>query len=347
MEMVLDGQAIKQAIREKAAEIGFCETAFAPARTTPKQRADLSQYIAEGRHGDMLWMPDTQERRSSPEALWDGVRSVIVLGTNYGPDFDPIADVTKKDRASISCYAKGKDYHDPIKKKLKRLARWMVEEFDCELKVFNDTAPVMEKPLAALSGLGWQGKHTNLVSRRFGSWMFLGEVFTTLDLPPDAPDVDHCGSCTACIDACPTDAITAPYQINGSACISYLTIEHKGPIDEIYREGMGNWIYGCDECLSVCPWNKFALPTDEEIYKPRPETVAPKLSEIVALDDPTFREMFRGTPIKRSGRNRIVRNALIAIGNSGDISLKASAAELLSDEDEAVRDAAAWAVSKL
>jgi len=347
MEFGLDQPTIKQKIREKAAEIGFCETGFAPAATTPEQRENLTRYIAECRHGGMEWMPDTQERRSSPTALWQDVKSVIVLGTNYGPDFDPLAVTQQKDRAAISCYAKGKDYHDPVKKKLKRLARWMVEEFGCELKVFVDTAPVMEKPLAAASGLGWQGKHTNLISRRFGSWLFLGEIYTTLNLEPDRPEADHCGSCTACIDACPTNAITAPYQINGSACISYLTIEHKGPIDEKFREGMGNWIYGCDECLAVCPWTKFTQPTEEEIYQPRPQTMSPELSDIIALDDLSFREMFQGSPIKRSGRNRIVRNALIAIGNSGDAGLKDAAAKLLDDEDDAVREAAAWAVNKL
>jgi len=347
MEIGLDAQTIKQAIRDKATEIGFCETAFAPAATTPGQQENLARYIEEGRHGDMAWMPDTRERRSSPTALWEDVKSVIVLGTNYGPDFDPLVVTEQKDRAAISCYAKRKDYHDPVKKKLKRLARWMVEEFGCELKVFVDTAPVMEKPLASLSGLGWQGKHTNLVSRRFGSWLFLGEIYTTLDLPPDQPEADHCGSCTACIDACPTGALTVPYQIDGSACISYLTIEHKGPITEKYREGMGNWIYGCDECLAVCPWTKFAKPTEEEIYKPRPQTMAPELEKIAMLDDGAFREMFKGSPIKRSGRDRIVRNTLIAMGNSGDASFKDTIQSLLNDENDAVCEAAAWALKKL
>jgi epoxyqueuosine reductase len=279
--------------------------------------------------------------------MWPDARSAIVLGLNYGPDADPLAVLARKDRAAISVYAQGDDYHELIKKRLKALARWLVETTGCELKVFVDTAPLMEKPLAALSGLGWQGKHTNLVSREHGSWLFLGSILTTLELEPDAPETDHCGSCRACLDICPTGAFPAPYQLDARACISYLTIEHAGPIPHRYREALGNRIYGCDDCLAVCPWNKFAQASHEAAFHPRATLQAPLLAELSRLEDPAFRALFSKSPVKRIGRDRFIRNVLYAIGNSGEPALAAEARRLVEDPSPVVRGAAVWALGRL
>jgi epoxyqueuosine reductase len=299
-------------------------------------------------HGGMGWMEARAEQRAHPRALWPEAASVISLGLNYAPDDDPLASLAQRDRATISVYARNRDYHDVVKKRLKALGQWMVRQFrGSELKVFVDTAPVMEKPLAQQAGLGWQGKHTNLVSRAQGSWLFLGEVFTTLDLAPDAAERDHCGSCDACLRICPTDAFPSPYRLDARRCISYLTIEHHGPIPEALRAKMGNRIYGCDDCLAVCPWNKFATAHTEPAFAPRDALTAPKLAELATLDDAAFRALFSGSPIKRIGRNRFVRNVLVAIGNSGDPALRPVAQGLCDDPDPVVADCARWAVERL
>jgi len=336
----------KQAIRKQAHALGFDTVGFAPAHLDAVHGANLKTYVEQGRHATMAWMEGRQEHRVSPDGLWPDAKSVIVLGTNYGPRTDPQAIHGMKDRGAISVYAQGKDYHDVVKKRLKALGRWMVEEWDCEIKVFVDTAPVMEKPLAQLAGLGWQGKHTNVVSREFGSWLFLGEVFTTLDLPPDTPEVDHCGQCTACLEACPTGAIT-PYEMDARKCISYLTIEHKGEIAADLSQNMGNHIYGCDDCLAACPWTKFTQLHTEPNFLPRAELVAPRLADLAKLDDAEFRQVFSGSPIKRTGRDAMVRNALIAAGNS-QIPAYAELAEALSeDENEGVRETARRVLERL
>src|SRR5476651_2190430 len=295
----------------------------------------------------MVWMATTAARRGSASALWPDVRSVIMLGMNYGPDEDPLAVLAKRDRAAISVYAKGEDYHDLIKSRLKDVARWLVANAGGDVKVFVDTAAVMEKPLAASAGLGWQGKHTNLVSRQLGSWLFLGAIFTTLELPPDESETDHCGTCQACLDICPTAAFPAPYRLDARRCISYLTIEHKGPIPREFRPLMGNRIYGCDDCLAVCPWNKFAQAGHEAKLAARETLRAPALGELAALDDAQFRARFAKTAIKRTGRDRFVRNVLIAIGNSSDAALAAQAERLLGDQSAIVRGAAVWALGRL
>lgn len=295
----------------------------------------------------MDWLARTKDRRADPNVLWPDAKSVIVLGMNYGPDENPLALVAQHERGAISVYARGDDYHDLIKGKLKQIGGWLAAKAGGEIKVFVDTAPVMEKPLAASAGLGWQGKHTNLVSREFGSWLFLGSIFTTLDLPADAPEADHCGSCRACLDICPTAAFPAPYQLDARRCISYLTIEHKGPIPRDLRAAMGNRIYGCDDCLAVCPWNKFAQTSHEAKLAARDENRAPELSELVKLDDAAFRARFSKSPVKRTGRDRFIRNVLIAAGNSGDPSLVPGAERLLEDPSPLVRGAAVWALSKL
>ena len=313
----------------------------------PEAKARLERFLADGAHGDMVWMANTVERRASPSALWPDVRSVIMLGMNYGPDEDPLAILKRKDRAAISTYAKGDDYHELIKARLKDVARWLVAIAGGEVKVFVDTAAVMEKPLAAKAGLGWQGKHTNLVSRQFGSWLFLGSIFTTLELPADAAEPDNCGSCRACLDICPTAAFPEPYRLDARRCISYLTIEHKGPIPRDLRPLMGNRIYGCDDCLAVCPWNKFAAQGREAKLAARASLRAPALAELARLDDAQFRSVFAKTSIKRTGRDRFVRNVLIAIGNSGDAALGVEAERLLDDASPLVRGAAVWALGKL
>ena len=304
---------IKTAIREKALEIGFDAVGFAPATLAATHANALKRFTAEGRHGQMAWMETRQKERSSPDALWPEAKSVVVLGTNYGPAARPAP--APEDRATISVYAQNRDYHDIVKKRLKALGRWMAQTFGCELKVFVDTAPVMEKPLAQLAGLGWQGKHTNLVSRDFGSWLFLGEVFTTLDLPPDASALDLCGRCRACLDACPTGAL-APYEMDARRCISYLTIEHKGPIAPELAAQMGNRIYGCDACLAACPWTKFTKPHAEPAFAPRAELMAPRLSDLADLDDTSFRDLFAKSPIKRTGAEAVLRNVHIALDNA-------------------------------
>jgi epoxyqueuosine reductase len=292
-------------------------------------------------------METTAARRGNPRALWPQVRSVIMLGLNYSPDGDPLKILRSRDRGAISVYARGDDYHEIIKARLKALARWLTAQTGGDAKIFVDTAAVMEKPLAAAAGIGWQGKHTNLVSRQFGSWLFLGAIFTTLDLPPDAPESDHCGTCQACLDVCPTTAFPAPYRLDARRCISYLTIEHKGPIPRELRPAIGNRIFGCDDCLAVCPWNKFAQAGRESKLSARQELSAPRLADLARLDDAAFRKLFSKSPIKRTGRNRFVRNVLIAIGNSGDATLAPEAIRLLDDPSALVRGAAVWALSRL
>ena len=346
-------QAIKEVkdpraeIRARALSLGFEAAGFASARANQAAKEGLAAFLAAGYQGDMGWLADTAERRSAPDALWPEARSVIVLGMNYSPAQNPLVLLEERDRGAISCYAQGRDYHDVVKPRLKALARWLVESFGCEVKVFVDTAPVMEKPLAQRAGVGWQGKHTNLVSRRLGSWFFLGEVFTTLDLAPDAGERDHCGSCRACLDVCPTKAFPSPYKLDARRCISYLTIEHKGHIATEFRRPMGNRIYGCDDCLAVCPWNKFADVSQEPAFLPRIELTAPRLADLAALDDAGFRQVFSGSPIKRIGRDRFVRNVLIAIGNSGDAAHVPQLEGLLEDASPLVRAMAVWALIQL
>jgi epoxyqueuosine reductase len=318
----------------------------------PRAADRLRQFLAAGAHGDMAWMAGNAERRGDPRALWAGVRSVVMLGINYGPDDDPLAILAQRSRGAISVYARGDDYHDLIKRRLKILGRWLSEaaggdDDSADIKVFVDTAPVMEKPLAEAAGLGWQGKHTNLVSPELGSWLFLGAIFTTLDLPPDPPERDHCGTCHACLDVCPTAAFPAPYQLDARRCISYLTIEHKGAIPRELRPLLGNRIYGCDDCLAVCPWNKFAQAGREAKLAARAALVAPQLGELARLDDAAFRALFAKSAVKRIGRSRFLRNVLIAIGNSGDAGLAVAAERLLSDASPLVRGAAVWALGRL
>ena len=339
--------AIKDEIRAEALKLGFSACGFADAAAAWPNGEWLRDFVEAERHGAMGWMEETLERRAHPTAMWTEARSAVVLGVNYGPDIDPLEQLEATDRAAISVYAQGDDYHDVIKKRLKELAGWMHRRFGHEVKVFVDTAPLMEKPLAQRAGLGWQGKHTNLVSRQFGSWLFLGSVLTTLDLPPDAPGVDRCGSCRACLDVCPTDAFPAPGQLDARRCISYLTIELSDPIPAEYRPAMGNRIYGCDDCLAVCPWNKFASLSSEAKLRAREALKQPSLAELATLDDAAFRALFAKNPIKRIGRDRFVRNVLYAIGNSGDAGLMAAVEPLLSDPAPVVRGAAVWAARRL
>ncbi len=313
----------------------------------PQAAGRLAQFLAEGAHGDMGWLQTTAARRGEPRSLWPQVRSIVMLGLNYARDGDPLAILNRHERGAISVYARSTDYHDIIKPRLKLLARWLIAQAGGEAKVFVDTAAVMEKPLAGAAGLGWQGKHTNLVSRQFGSWLFLGAIFTTLDLPRDAADEDHCGTCRACLDVCPTAAFPAPYRLDARRCISYLTIEHKGAIPRELRAAIGNRVYGCDDCLAVCPWNKFAQATRDAKLAVREELAAPRLLDLVRLTDAEFRKMFAKTPVKRTGRDRFVRNVLIAIGNSGDATLVAEAEQRLDDHSPLVRGAAVWALGRL
>ncbi len=310
-------------------------------------REALAAFLDAGYHGDMGWLADRTAWRAQPNVLWPEARSVVMLAEPYTPAEDPLATLDRKDRATISVYARNRDYHDLVKKRLKRVARWLVAEAGGEAKVFVDTAPVPEKALGQAAGLGWQGKHTNLLGRRLGNWFFLGAIFTTLEIEPDPPESDHCGSCRACLDICPTDAFPAPYRLDARRCISYLTIEHKGPVAEDLRPLMGNRIYGCDDCLAVCPWNKFAAEAQEMRYAAREDLVAPRLTELAVLDDAAFRAMFSGSPIKRIGRGRFVRNVLYAIGNSADQSLIPVAERLIGDPEPVVADAARWAVGRL
>jgi epoxyqueuosine reductase len=340
-------ESLKDRLRAKALEEGFAGFGVCRPDSVPELPERLKQFVDDGYHGQMAWMAERMVWRSDPSALWPEARSVVMLAEPYTPEHDPLAVLEQRDRAAISVYAQNRDYHDLVKKRLKRVGRWLVDEAGCEIKVFVDTAPVMEKPLAAAAGLGWQGKHTNLLSRELGNWFFLGSIFTTLNLEPDKAEGEKCGSCTACLDICPTNAFPAPFQLDARRCISYLTIEHKGPVPEELRALMGNRIYGCDDCLAVCPWNKFAVEAREIRYAARPELVAPPLRDLAALDDGAFRVMFSGSPVKRIGRNRFVRNVLYAIGNSGDAALKDAAAALTGDPAAEVADAAVWAVAQL
>ena len=340
-------EPIEARIRAEALRLGFDLCRFACAADPWPAGSRLAEFIAQGRHGEMAWMADTVERRVHPTAMWMQARSAVVLGVNYGPQADPRTILDQPRRGAISAYAQGDDYHEVIKKRLKALARWIQLRFGGEVKVFVDTAPLMEKPLAERAGLGWQGRHTNLVSREFGSWLFLGSVLTTLELVADAPAQDHCGACRACLDVCPTQAFPAPYQLDARRCISYLTIELKGPIPPEFRVPMGNRIYGCDDCLAACPWNKFAQVARATALHAREELRAPRLAELAALDDAAFRAMFAKSPVKRIGRDRFLRNVLYAIGNSGDRELVPHAARLLDDPSPLVRGAAAWALAQL
>lgn len=339
---------LKQQLVDFATEAGFAKVGFCKPDAVPELPERLAAFVADGMHGQMAWMADRMAWRGDPSALWPEARTVIMLAEPYTPDHDPLAVLDQSDRAAISVYAHGRDYHDVVKKRLKRVGRWLIEqEPDAQIKVFVDTAPVMEKPLAQAAGLGWQGKHTNLLGRNLGSWFFLGAIFTTVEFDTDSAEVSHCGSCTACLDVCPTDAFPAPYRLDPRRCISYLTIEHKGPVDLELRAKMGNRIYGCDDCLAVCPWNKFAVAGRDAKYDARDDVIAPPLAELVQLDDPAFRARFSGSPIKRIGRDRFVRNVLYAIGNSGDGALTDAARMLTSDPDPTVAEAASWAVSRL
>jgi epoxyqueuosine reductase len=345
----MDGMTaeIKAAIRDEALRLGFDAVGFAPPLLAPEARANLAEYLAHGYHGDMGWLAHRSDERTAPQALWPEAKSVVVLGLNYGPTEDPLAVLERKERGAVSVYAQARDYHDIVKSRLKALARFIAARWPGPLKVFVDTAPVMEKPLAQQAGLGWQGKHTNLVSRGFGSWLFLGEIYLALDLPPDEAETDHCGACHRCLDVCPTGAFPAPYRLEARRCISYLTIEHKGHIPAGLRPLMGNRIYGCDDCLAVCPWNKFARATREPGLRPRDALQAPRLAELAALDDAAFRALFSGSPVKRIGRDRFVRNVLIAIGNSGDPNLVSSVMPRLADAAPLVRAMAVWALGRL
>ncbi|MCK1539398.1 MULTISPECIES: tRNA epoxyqueuosine(34) reductase QueG [unclassified Bradyrhizobium] len=347
-----DPTELKTALANEARALGFDCIGITEPGTIESAGKHFLEFIASGGHGDMDWLAAQPERRVDPRGLWQDVRSVIMLGVNYGPDQDPLAILQQRTRAAISVYAQGDDYHDLIKKRLKALARWLVatatcEVKPCEVKVFVDTAAVMEKPLAQAAHLGWQGKHTNLVSREFGSWLFLGAIYTTLELPRDDAEIDHCGSCRACLDICPTAAFPAPYRLDARRCISYLTIENKGPIPREFRKSIGNRIYGCDDCLAACPWNKFAQEGREAKLAARDALRAPGLAEIARLDDAAFRALFTKSPVKRIGRDRFLRNVLIAIGNSGDAALADEARRLLEDESALVRGAAVWALGQL
>ena len=343
----LSGADLKAALAHEARALGFDCIGVTDPDAIAQAGKHFREFLEAGAHGDMDWLATSHERRTDPRVLWPGVRSVIMLGVNYGPDENPLEMLEKRTLGAISAYARGDDYHDLIKKRLKALARWLVAASGNEVKVFVDTAAVMEKPLAQAAGLGWQGKHTNLVSREFGSWLFLGAIFTGTDLPRDEADSDHCGSCRACQDICPTAAFPAPYKLDARRCISYLTIENKGPIPHEFRKAIGNRIYGCDDCLAICPWNKFAQQGREAKLAARAELRAPQLSELARLDDSAFRALFVKSPVKRIGRDRFLRNVLIAIGNSGDAALAHEAERLLGDASPLVRGAAIWALSQL
>ncbi len=334
-------------IREKAFALGFDAIGFARAELGPEARTRLRDFLDAGHHGSMGWLAERTDQRSHPQALWPEARSVVCLGLNYGPDGDALANLERPTVGNISVYARHRDYHDVVKGMLKHLAQFIVARAGGGAKVFVDTAPVMEKPLAQRAGMGWQGKHTNLVSRRHGSWLFLGEIYTTLELPADDPGADHCGSCRRCLDACPTDAFPAPYRLDATRCISYLTIEYAGPIPEALRPAMGNRIYGCDDCLAVCPWNSFASASRHMKLTARDDLRAPALAELAGLDDAGFRRMFSGSPVKRIGRNRFVRNVAIAIGNSAEPAFIPAATQLAADADPVVAEAGQWALARL
>ncbi len=340
---------LRAALMAEAERLGFAAVGFASAQDDPVRASRLHSWLGDGHHGSMEWMEARADVRQGPQSLWPQAQSVIALGMSYAPHDDPLVLEDYPDRGRISVYARGKDYHDTVKKKLKALARWLVAQApQSELKVFVDTAPVMEKPLGEAAGIGWQGKHTNLVSREQGNWLFLGAIYTTLRFEADAPHDDRCGSCNACQTACPTNAFPAPYKLDARRCISYLTIEHKGPVAEEFRAALGNRIYGCDDCLAVCPWNKFARDAaTHRDFLPRAELTAPRLDELLQLDDAGFRQLFSGSPIKRIGRDRFVRNCLYAAGNSGDRALLAQVNALVTDSDPVVSDAAHWAAERL
>ncbi len=336
------------ALNERAISEGFAICQIAPAALSDASRARFAEWLDAGHHADMLWMEQRADQRGDPKILWADVRSVIMLGMSYAPATDPMALADVADRARISVYAQGRDYHDVVKGALKRLAGWLVHHSGADVKVFVDTAPVMEKALAQAAGLGWQGKHSNVVSRTHGSWLFLGAIYTTLELTPDAAMEDHCGSCTACQDVCPTDAFPAPYTVDARRCISYLTIENKGPIPQEFRAAIGNHIYGCDDCLAACPWNKFAeTAAAHKAFLPRAELVSPRIADLLMLDDAGFRGLFSASPIKRIGRNRFIRNVLIAAGNSKDVAMLAGILALLDDPNPVVRGAAIWALGQI
>jgi epoxyqueuosine reductase len=339
---------LKPALEAKALEEGFAKMRICRPDAIPQAAGRLAAFVDAERHGQMGWMAERMHWRGNPAALWPEARSVVMLAEPYTPDMDPLEALERRDCATISVYAQNRDYHDLVKRRLKRVGRWLLDQVPgAEIKVFVDTAPVMEKPLGQASGLGWQGKHTNLLARDLGNWFFLGSIFTTVELEPDEAERDHCGSCTACLDICPTDAFPAPFQLDARRCISYLTIEHHGPVEPELREKMGNRIYGCDDCLAACPWNKFAVAAREMRYAARPELQSPRLADLAGLDDAAFRAMFSGSPIKRIGRGRFVRNVLYAIGNSGEAALIGAAQALTEDEDPTVADAARWAVERL
>jgi epoxyqueuosine reductase len=339
---------VKDALISYAREAGFASAGVCRPDAVPELPERLRSFVDDGLHGQMAWMAERMAWRSDPAALWPEAKSVVMLAEPYTPDHDPMAVLQEPDRAAISVYAQNCDYHDVVKKRLKKVGRWLIEQVpDAQIKVFVDTAPVMEKPLAQAAGLGWQGKHTNLLSCDLGNWFFLGAIFTTVELEPDTAEVSHCGSCTACLDICPTDAFPAPYKLDPRRCISYLTIEHKGAVDPDLRARMGNRIYGCDDCLAVCPWNKFAVAGRDARLAARDDLIAPPLAELAALDDAAFRARFSGSPIKRIGRDRFVRNVAYAIGNSGDVSLISAVSPLVDDPDAAVADAARWAILRL
>jgi epoxyqueuosine reductase len=340
-------EALKSQIRQEAAAAGFDGVAVTTVDAVPQAAARLAAYLDAGHHGDMTWMAEHAARRKSPAALWPDAKTVVMLAKSYAPESDPIATKQPADRAVISAYARGKDYHDIVKSGLKRVARVLQTASGGDVKVFVDTAPLMEKPLAEAAGLGWQGKHTNLVSRTHGSWLFLGAILTTVEIEPDPREVDHCGSCTRCLDACPTNAFPSPYTLDARRCIAYLTIEHKGHIAEEFRTAIGNRVFGCDDCLAVCPWNKFAQVTREQRFLARAETDNPPTADLLALDDAAFRSRFAGTPVKRTGRDRVVRNALIAAGNSGDATLAEPVEHLIDDTSPLVRAMAVWALARI
>jgi epoxyqueuosine reductase len=335
------------ALRERAGRLGFDLVRLTRASLPPETGARYRVALAAGHHGTMDWLARDPDRRASPERLWPEARTAIVCGLDYGPGRDPLPELERRDRGYLSVYARNRDYHDVLKGRLKELAGFLAARFGAQVKVFVDTAPLLEKPLAQAAGLGWQGKHTNLVARDHGSWLFLGTILTDLELPPDAPETDRCGSCRRCLDACPTGAFPAPYRLDARRCVSYLTIEHKGPIPRELRPLLGNRIYGCDDCLAVCPWNKFARLGREAKLRERPDLVAPALAELAALDDAAFRARFSGSPVKRIGRDRFVRNVLVAIGNSGDLGLAPAAERLLDDPAPLVRGTAVWALASL
>lgn len=345
--MAADQNRLLAALRQQALALGFTDPKITSTIEPWAAKARLHDFIAKGRHGQMQWMAREAKRRQHPNDMWAEAKSAIVLGFNYGPNHDPMDNLNHSQYGNISVYARGHDYHELVKKRLKTLAGWLHKQTGEDVKVFVDTAPLMEKPLAAKAGLGWQGKHTNLVSRDLGSWMFLGVILSAAELPPDLPSSDNCGSCQACLDICPTDAFVAPYQLDASACISYLTIEHNGHIPQKFRKSIGNRIYGCDDCLAVCPWNKYAQTAHEAKLRARPELSLPLLADLAALDDDSFRQVFRASPIKRTGRDRFVRNVMIAIGNSSDPTLANSAIKALGDRSELVRAMAVWALAQL